>query len=216
MLDEYRRSFVPAFEVVFEMLEANFSLAPTGRPEKSRRSLTEKLQRESARLSQVQDIAGCRVVVRGIVEQDGAVDEPANLFEQVLVVDRRVRPSHGYRAVHVMVMVLGRTIEVQVRTELQHLWAELSEKLSDRFGIELKYGGGAVSLRDFLLKYANLVAEVEKQERQLLVLSARLRAGRTGSADFIEEERIQQRFANLREAVKQLLRSANEEWDNQS
>lgn len=181
--------------------------------------LTEKLQRESARLSQVQDIAGCRVVVRGIVEQDGAVEELANLFEQVLVVDRRVRPSHGYRAVYVMVMVLGRTIEVQVRTELQHLWAELSEKLSDRFGIELKYGGGAASLRDFLLSDANLVAEFEKVERQLPLLSVWSRAVRTGSADFIEEEIIQelrQRHAELREAVKQHLRSAIEEWGNQS
>ena len=117
-----------------------------------------------------------------------------------------------------MVTVQGRTIEVQVRTELQHLWAELSEKLSDRFGIELKYGGGAVSLRDTLLSNANMVAEVDEVERQLPVLSAWSRAVRTGSADSIQEEKIQelwQRHAELREAVKQHLRSAIEERGNQ-
>ena len=35
-----------------------------------------------------------------------------------------------------------RLIEIQVRTALQHLWAELSEKLSDVVDRALKYGGG--------------------------------------------------------------------------
>ena len=36
----------------------------------------------------------------------------------------------------------GRVVEVQVRTVLQDVWAQLSEKLADRFGIEVKYGQG--------------------------------------------------------------------------
>ena len=128
MLDEYRRSFAPAFKLVFEALQ-QLSLAPTGRPEKSRTSLSGKLLRESARLSQVQDIAGCRVVVRSVVQQDDVIARLSSAFERLFVVDRRVQPSHGYRAVHAMVSVQGRTIEVQVRTELQHQWAEVSESL---------------------------------------------------------------------------------------
>jgi ppGpp synthetase/RelA/SpoT-type nucleotidyltranferase len=37
------------------------------------------------------------------------------------VIDRREKPSHGYRAVHVIVECGGRMVEIQVRTELQHL-----------------------------------------------------------------------------------------------
>jgi len=76
-----------------------------------------------------------------------------------------------------------------------------------------------VSLRDTLLSNANLVAEVDEVERQLPVLIAWSRAVRTGSADSIQEEKSQelwQRHAELREAVKQHLRSAIEERSNQS
>jgi ppGpp synthetase/RelA/SpoT-type nucleotidyltranferase len=56
----------------------------------------------------------------------------------VTVVDRRAKPSHGYRAVHVVVRESGLPVEVQVRTELQHSWTELSESLADTFGSDLK------------------------------------------------------------------------------
>src|SRR3972149_1191372 len=72
-LDEYRRSFRPAYDTVVETVRDRLGLEPTGRPGKSTGSLREKLQRESIRLVQVQDVAGCRVVVSDILEQDRAV-----------------------------------------------------------------------------------------------------------------------------------------------
>ncbi|MDE2181227.1 MAG: hypothetical protein KGJ40_10350, partial [candidate division NC10 bacterium] len=60
ILDEYRRSFEGAYETVVRTLRDELHLEPTGRPAKSTSSLIEKLRRESIRLSQVQDIAGCR------------------------------------------------------------------------------------------------------------------------------------------------------------
>ena len=65
-----------------------------------------------------------------------------SLFEYTTVIDRRQKPSHGYRAVHVVVSCFDKVIEIQVRTSLQHLWAELSEKISDLIGPAIKYGGG--------------------------------------------------------------------------
>ena len=55
-------------------------------------------------------------------------------------IDRRLEPSHGYRAVHVVVRCQGRWIEVQIRTRLQHMWAEVAERLADMWGRQIRYG----------------------------------------------------------------------------
>jgi len=116
MLDEYRRSFSEAYEFVVRAIRTELKLEPTGRPAKSTTSIGEKLQRESIRLSQIQDIAGCRLVVTGIEEQNGTVKSLEKLFADVNVVDRRKKPSHGYRAVHVIVNQGKKLVEIQVRT----------------------------------------------------------------------------------------------------
>lgn len=139
-LDEYRRSFAEAYENVVVTIRERLRLDPTGRPAKSTGSIVEKLNRESIRLVQVQDIAGCRVVVPDVDEQDRVVDALRTAFPTVSVVDRRANPSHGYRAVHIIVQIFGKSVEIQMRTWLQHLWAELSEKLSDTIDPNIKYG----------------------------------------------------------------------------
>jgi hypothetical protein len=63
LLDEYRRSFSQPYDAVVRAIREQLGLAPTGRPSKTNPSLREKLRRESIRLTQVQDIAGCRLVV---------------------------------------------------------------------------------------------------------------------------------------------------------
>jgi ppGpp synthetase/RelA/SpoT-type nucleotidyltranferase len=78
----------------------------------------------------MQDIAGCRVVVPDIPAQDRVIARLDQMFDAT-VIDRRVKPSNGYRAVHVVVREVGLPVEVQVRTDLQHVWAESSEKLAD-------------------------------------------------------------------------------------
>lgn len=69
LLEDYRRSFGEAYETVVRTLRQRGEL-PTGRLAKSTVSIVEKLRRESIRLSQMQDIAGCRVVVRNVLEQE--------------------------------------------------------------------------------------------------------------------------------------------------
>lgn len=63
-----------------------------------------------------------------------------------------------------IISIHERSVEVQVRTHEQHLWAELSEKLSDVVDSALKYGGGPASTRETLLEYSRLVAEIEALE----------------------------------------------------
>jgi ppGpp synthetase/RelA/SpoT-type nucleotidyltranferase len=157
LLDEYRRSFGEACEAVVRTIR-ELGEAPTARLAKSTLSIVEKLRRESIRLSQMQDIAGCRVVVADIMQQDELVASLRTAFPAAAVIDRRDNPSYGYRAVHVIAEVSEKPVEIQVRSSLQHLWAELSEKSSDVLDPAIKYGGGPEEWRTFLIERSEAVA----------------------------------------------------------
>jgi hypothetical protein len=166
LLDDYRRSFGEAYEAVVRTIRQRGEF-PTGRLAKSTRSIVEKLRRESIRLSQMQDIAGCRVVVLHVMQQDQFVASLKNDFPGAFVIDRRDKPSYGYRAVHIIAEISGKPIEIQVRSSLQHLWAELSEKSSDVLDPTIKYGGGTDSWRSFLTSSSGAVASYENLEKTI-------------------------------------------------
>lgn len=168
LLDSYRRSFNDAYEEVVGRIRDELGLEPTGRPAKSTTSIIDKLQRESIRLSQMQDIAGCRITVTDMIDQNEVVSKLGALFGKPIVVDRRERPSHGYRAVHVVAEFAGKLIEIQVRTVFQHLWAELSEKFSDTVDPGIKYGTGNKAAVTSLASTSRLIALVETLERQVV------------------------------------------------
>ncbi len=120
------------------------------------------MKRESIRLSQFQDIAGCRIVVGTIVNQNQIVSSLITIFPNSKIIDRRLHPSHGYRGVHIIVDVEGQCVEIQARSMLQHLWAEFSEKLSDVIDPSIKYGGGEEnSISELLQKQAVSIANIE-------------------------------------------------------
>ena len=167
-LDDYRKSFGAAYEEVVRVIREKLDLEPTGRPAKSTSSIIEKLHRESIRLSQVQDIAGCRVVVPDIKKQDHVVENLCNIFPTASVMDRRIHPSYGYQAVHVIIKILEKAIEVQIRTELQHDWAELSEKFSDKIDPAIKYGGGDKNISELLYNFSSLIKNYEGLEKQVV------------------------------------------------
>lgn len=161
LLDAHRLSFAVSYQEVLTAVRELSGVAVSGRPAKSTTAIVDKLKRESTRLSQIQDIAGCRVVVGDVATQDAVTTAITSHFNQCKVFDRRVSPSHGYKAVHIVVSLADRLIEVQVRTGLQHLWAELSEKLADNFGFELKYGSGPVELQKILQDFSLSIAVAE-------------------------------------------------------
>jgi putative GTP pyrophosphokinase len=166
LLDKFRQSFADSYQEVVEKISNELGLAPTGRLDKSNASILAKLRREGTRLTTMQDIAGCRIVVDNIESQDSVVEAISKLFSTIAIVDRRAEPRHGYRAVHLIVKSTPRTVEVQVRTILQHLWAELSEKLADKWGHGLKYGSGDQSTLETLYSFSWLIKRYEDRERQ--------------------------------------------------
>jgi hypothetical protein len=58
-----------------------------------------------------------------------------------------------------------------VRSSLQHLWAELSEKLSDVVDPAIKYGGGDEEFRQMLEEASTSVAKVEEWEKRITTIN---------------------------------------------
>ena len=164
-LDSYRRGFLPAYDVVVDRIRAELGLEASGRPAKSTSAIVDKLRRGTMRLTQMQDIAGCRIVVPDIPMQGRLIATLDQMFE-VTVVDRRAQPSHGYRAVHAIVAYLDKRVEIQIRTEMQQRWAEASEKAADTLkDIAIKYGAGDAQMQGLLQDVSCLICEMENFER---------------------------------------------------
>jgi ppGpp synthetase/RelA/SpoT-type nucleotidyltranferase len=139
------------------------------------------------KLKGVQDIAGARIVADCTrAEQDAIVArivaEFADADRPPKVKDRRVEPSAGYRAVHVVVSVQGLPVEVQVRTWLQDRWAQIVESLGDKWGRGIRYGdlpedpeapiyaGVATTRRAWwglVLELADVIDGMEERDRRL-------------------------------------------------
>ncbi len=121
-----------------------------GRREKRLGSVIAKLHRETTKLSQMQDIVGFRVTLDSIVEQNDLIARfPRELRWRVI--DRRDRESAtGYRAVHLVFQHAAGPVEAQIRTRMQHEWAQLSE-FFDEFEPGVKYGLGGRAVQTLKL-----------------------------------------------------------------
>ena len=171
LLDTYRTSFEDAQERVLSTLR-DLGLEAVGRIAKTTPSIVAKLKRGTIMLAKIQDIAGCRVIMENIAEQDRVGALVTHAFPSAKLVDRRQKPSHGYRAVHIIVETDGKLVEVQVRTELQHLWASLSEGWANAVDHFIKYGGGPEDIQAFLQTQAQLVAETPERALSLQLIAA--------------------------------------------
>ena len=202
LLDDFRRSFNEAYETTVKTIRDRTNLEPTGRPAKSTSAIIEKLKRESIRLSQVQDIAGCRIVVGTIMNQNQIVSSLVNLFPNSDIVDRRLHPSHGYRGVHIIVDVKGQSVEIQVRSMLQHLWAEYSEKLSDVIDPRIKYGGGDEDIQAQLQEATDLIAKIESTEIRIAYLEEK----KFDSKDKLELNELRENLSQIKKEMAKSLK----------
>jgi putative GTP pyrophosphokinase len=174
LLNRYRGLFRPALEHVVSLSQGIVDVEVTER-QKTIRSIVAKLRREKTRLSRMQDIAGCRIVLPDMRAQDDFRGKVVESAPSWLIVDRRLRPSHHYRAVHLIADVEGLLVELQVRTALQQVWAELSEAL-DRLWEGVKYGGGPPSVRRALSLSSDAIAGLESSEQSIFARVQRLRS----------------------------------------
>jgi len=77
------------------------------------------------RLSQMEDIGGCRAVFQSLNDLRAVERRIRRRWSHARVTDYIEQPkADGYRCLHVVEKRDGRLIEVQLRTALQHTWAE--------------------------------------------------------------------------------------------
>lgn len=136
---------------------------------KRKPQIIRKLDRLSVRLTQLQDIGGCRI----IVERNADVDKTLKfLLEKVsaqknIVVDRitdyreKGRDDTGYRAVHVLMTRQGHKLELQIRSRIQHYWAESIERTSVIYGYHLKEHEGDVAVIGYFKALSDAFYEIE-------------------------------------------------------
>ena len=149
-LHEFRQTYndidAQVYKLIKDTLKTSMDklkLVITKRKRKTRQSIVDKLYRQKKlRLSQMQDIAGCRIVAQGGAQAACQVNKQlVNAFEEKqLRIQSKPRNKDGYWAIHLVVKINKKSYEIQLRTLAQDVFANLVERLSDKENT-LKYGG---------------------------------------------------------------------------
>lgn len=119
-------------------------------------SIIKKIKtRKGLRLTQIQDIGGCRAIVPNIhdLKRLKSALQNSRFASRIHSVDDYIEnpKQDGYRSIHFTVKYTApekypqfdnQKIEIQIRTKLQHSWATALETVDLFEGSELKSGGG--------------------------------------------------------------------------
>ena len=165
-------------------------------------SITAKLRREpNMKLSQMQDIGGCRAVFRDINEVNQLLTTypQSDLFKDFKRTDYIQRPKRsGYRGIHLVWRYRsqgpsskeydGMRVEVQIRSALQHAWATAVEIASTYTNSDLKSDtgdpkwirffslmGGAIAIREGCPPVPDTPSNKSELNRELRKLSDELK-----------------------------------------
>jgi hypothetical protein len=145
-------------------------------------SIALKLRRNSnMKLSQMQDIGGCRAVLATVADvhqlvavyEQSIAKNPHDRSEFVKKYDYIMAPkSDGYRSTHLIYKYRSRAadylpynglrIEIQLRTALQHAWATAVETVSTFTGQALKSNIGDADWKRFFVLMGSAIAAREK------------------------------------------------------
>jgi putative GTP pyrophosphokinase len=154
----------------------------TRRNVKTIRSVLAKLRRQTITLRQIQDLVGCRIVVPDIIDQENWNTALETVFPRAQIINRTTTPQHGYRAVHLIVRQGNERFEIQLRTMFQDEWANIVEKIDDKFGSRFKYGVGDSTIFRSLLRLGESIAQLEAFQKRF---EAKVRRSPLGLAKVI-------------------------------
>lgn len=125
------------------------------------------------KLSQMQDIGGCRAVVDTVTNVTAMQDAYRQARIRHVLVNSKdyiMNPkTSGYRSVHLVyryrsdrkTVYNGRLIEVQLRTKLQHAWATAVETASTFLQQDLKSSHGNIQWLGFFALVSSVFAQEE-------------------------------------------------------
>ena len=138
-------------------------------------SILAKLERfPEMQLSRMQDIGGLRAVVSSMArvrKLEKAYQDASFKHRQVGFKDYIDKPKpDGYRSIHLVYKYSnsrapayeGLSIELQIRTKLQHAWATAVETMGTFLGQALKSGQGDADWRQFFEKASAAIAVLER------------------------------------------------------
>lgn len=173
LFDEYRKSHLQPLSQT--TLELQNWLTDYGKSYyiaqrlKRKPQIIRKLNRLSVRLTQLQDVGGCRI----IVEKNGDVDKLLKFLEAKveqqsdLIIDgtrdyrEKGRDDTGYRSVHLILKRAGFKLELQIRSRIQHYWAESIERTSVIYGYHLKEKEGDASVIQYFKNLSDVFFDIE-------------------------------------------------------
>jgi hypothetical protein len=136
-------------------------------------SIVAKLERnKNMKLTQMQDIGGCRAIVGDIKGVNDLVSQfraMSSRLEDIEEYNYLEKPKEdGYRSIHFVVRyrsrhpelehIPSRRIEIQIRSRLQHQWATALETIDLFTRQTLKIGGGTPNWKRFFALASSLFA----------------------------------------------------------
>jgi ppGpp synthetase/RelA/SpoT-type nucleotidyltranferase len=129
--------------------------------------ILDKLERfSSMRLTQMEDVAGCRAILGGGAPEVAGVLRRVRRNWEIVGIDDYVKSPKqtGYRAIHIVVRRDGHSVEIQLRTPGQHEWAEAVERVAARIRQPLKDGKGPHDLLTYFELVGWVIAIEERGE----------------------------------------------------
>jgi len=120
-------------------------------------------------LSQLQDIGGIRIIfetndnISGFMELIESKLVKSRYFTIEKITDYRElgRDDSGYRAVHFIIKRNEIKMELQLRSRIQHYWAESIERTSVIYGYNLKNLEGNQTVINYFKQLSNIFHEIE-------------------------------------------------------
>lgn len=165
---------------------------------KRKPQIVRKLNRLSVRLTQLQDIGGARIIVESNNELDKLyqylverVDSASTLsfyISRSTDYRERGRDDSGYRALHLMIERDARTIELQLRSRVQHYWAESVERTSVIYGQYLKELEGDPQVLTYFKRLSDIFYEIESGREPSSKSKLELDESREVAEQLIQEE----------------------------
>jgi len=173
---DWRNSFSSILDYYYTKLKTQIAtegIVVIARRLKRIESIKIKLERfPTMRLSTLQDIAGLRVVLKDESSLDRAYTKIRGLNSRNTLKrldDYHTRPKEdGYRGMHLIYQNDSSVlVEIQLRTELEHIWSTAVETYGVLQGTSFKTGGGDDDWKDFFKLLSSYFAVKENSSPTL-------------------------------------------------
>ncbi|EDZ90390.1 RelA/SpoT domain-containing protein [Francisella tularensis] len=176
ILSEWRARHIIPLNLAYKMMKNHVlkhdKKAIFGQRLKRAISIINKLNRFKSGLGEMQDIAGCRAIVSNY-KSLLAIDESLSKTKNISNTQGKnyiLNPKDdGYRGIHKIYKYIGEkpyckglSVEIQLRTKLQHSWATTVEIVDIIENEKLKNGQGSEDWQRFFYLVSNEFAKLDK------------------------------------------------------